>query len=346
MANNYFTHIRLLLALCVAFEHVFYFKAGVPSSPFELGHASLAYFAVNVFFIISGYLITGSAERSGNLVNFFRSRLLRIMPALIMLSLTLAFVLVPIFNGALPFTNLTDASAWQAVFIISTFIDPYQNWPGVMVNNSPLPSDITGAVWTLRYEMLAYIGTGVLLVARLHKNAMIAIVGAVVASLLFAIDLHTGVFTDVSATLGALLRFGSCYMYGVCFYLFQARMSKGSIFFSACLASGCALLFFDIAIGEVLINAALTPLVFAAAFSTRSVPGWMANPPDYSYGLYICHWAVFQVLIHFFGTGALVPMLLLGGIPLAVLVAAASWHFIEKPALKLKARGALKPSGS
>ena len=346
MANNYFTHIRLFLALCVAFEHVFYFKAGAPSSPFELGHTSLAYVAVNAFFIISGYLITGSAERSGSLATFFRSRLLRIMPALLMLSLTLAFVLVPIFNGALPLTNLTDTSAWQAIFIISSFIDPYQDWPGVMVSNSPLPSDITGAVWTLRYEMLAYIGTGVLLVAKLHKNVPIAIAGTLIASLLFAIDLQTGRLTEVSATLGALLRFGSCYMYGVCFYLLRDRISVGLVPSLIGIAFGCWFLLIDIPLGEIFINVGLTPLIFAVAYSQRKAPDWIANPSDYSYGLYICHWAVFQVLIHVFGTGALVPMLLLGGIPLAMLVAAASWHFIEKPALRLKAKGALKPSGS
>ena len=56
---------------------------------------------------------------------------------------------------------------------------------------------------------------------------------------------------------------------------------------------------------------------------------------DYSYGIYIYAFPVQQSLVSFWPQMPLVPYLL-STLTITIALAAASWHFVEKPALKLK----------
>ena len=343
MPQNYFTHIRLVLAFLVAFEHVFYFQAGMADSPFELGHTSLGYFAVNGFFILSGYLITGSAGRSGNLMVFARSRLLRIMPALIFVSLFLGLVLVPLLSRPDLASYYTSAKVWTDMAKLASFISPDPNWLGLTMEGNPFAGDITGPIWTLRYEILAYIGTAGLLLVGLHRNLMVLLVAAVGSSVLFALDLQTHMVTDANATLGSLVRFGSCYLYGAVTYVLAERARVGIKFAIPVLIVGGALIGFGFGIGEILMNLALTPILFALAFSEAKAPDWLAKPPDFSYGLYIFHWPIYQMLTEWVSAPPNAALLFGLGLPLAILTALGSWYLLEKPMLKLKAPAAFRP---
>ncbi len=341
--QNYFTPIRLLLAFIVAFEHVFYFQAGMADSPFELGHTSLGYFAVNGFFILSGYLITGSAERSGDVLVFARSRLLRIMPALIFVTLFLGLVLVPLLGTTDLASYYTSGKVWADMAKVASFISPNPDWLGLTMAGNPFAGDVTGPIWTLRYEVLAYIGTAGLLLVGLHRNLTIALLGAAGATVLFAIDLETHLVTETNATLGSLVRFGSCYLYGAVAYLLAERARVTMKLALPVLVAGGGLILLGVASAEVLMNLALTPILFALAFSKASAPAWLSKPPDFSYGLYIFHWPIYQMLTEWVGRPPNAALLFGIGLPLAILAALASWYLLEKPMLKLKAPAALRP---
>lgn len=343
MPQNYFTPLRLCLAFFVAFEHVFYMQAGEAASPFEIGHTSLGYFAVNGFFILSGYLITGSAERSQNVLVFARSRLLRIMPALIFIALLLGLVIVPLLSKPNLATYYTDGGVWSAIAKLSTFIDPYPLWPTLVMEDNAFGQDMTGPIWTLRFEVLAYLGTAALLLVGLHKNLPIVLAGAAVSTLLFVFDLHTHRLTELNGTLASLVRFGSCYLYGAAAYLLADRARIKGVLALPVLLVGAALIFLGIASGEVLMNLALTPILFAIAFSEAKAPQWVSKPPDFSYGLYIFHWPIYQVLTETVGRPPNASLLFLVGLPLAITAALGSWYLLEKPMLKLKAAAAFRP---
>lgn len=338
MDQNFFTPLRLFLAFSVAFEHIFYFQAGYANSPFELGHTSLGYFAVNAFFIISGYLITGSAVRSETIRVFVKSRFLRIIPALFTVSFIIALVLVPLLGEVSLTQYYFTGTVWLNVLKIITFINPYPDWPGLIMPGNPFAGDLTGPIWTLRYEVLAYIGTGALLMLGWHKNKAIAIILASLASVVFALDLQTGFVTNISATLGSLLRFGSCYLYGVCAFLFARYLTLNWKYaFTAFLLGGC-LVWIRFCAGELLMNVALAPLIFSIALARVAPTRWMPLKADYSYGLYIFHWPIYQLLVETFPDTPIMPLLLLVGLPLALVTAALSWRVVEKPALNLKNR--------
>jgi len=332
------------MAFCVAFEHIFYFQAGYANSPFEIGHTSLGYFAVNGFFIISGYLITGSAVRSATLANFVRSRFLRIMPALIVVTFIIGLVLAPLLGELSIASYYSTGSTWADIIKVITFIQPDPAWPGLVMEGNPFPGDLTGPIWTLRYEVLAYIGTGGLLLLGLHRNKILALFAAAATTCAFILDLQTGLLTEIAPTIGSLVRFSSCYLYGVCAYLFAGYLKLDWKLSLLGIIAGSGLILAGLALGEALFNIALAPLIFAIAFAKVTAPKWVTPSTDFSYGLYIFHWPIYQVLTQSFPNASALSLLFFAGLPLALIAAGLSWYIIEKPALKLKASTAIKPT--
>lgn len=57
---------------------------------------------------------------------------------------------------------------------------------------------------------------------------------------------------------------------------------------------------------------------------------------DFSYGLYLFAFPIQQLLVRYFGAELTPYRLFLTAFPLTLLCAAFSWHFVEKPCLRLK----------
>ena len=80
--DNNFNLVRLLAAGCVLLSHSWPLS-GTPGEPFErFANFSLGHFGVDIFFVVSGFLVTGSLFARGTLRSFVRARSLRIFPAL------------------------------------------------------------------------------------------------------------------------------------------------------------------------------------------------------------------------------------------------------------------------
>src|ERR1700743_1799638 len=87
--ENNFDFIRFYAALAVIFCHSFALTTQIkdPLQRFSNSRSSFGGSSVEIFFIISGILITQSFERSKDLTSYFRARILRIYPALIVVVL-------------------------------------------------------------------------------------------------------------------------------------------------------------------------------------------------------------------------------------------------------------------
>src|SRR5579863_8989371 len=76
---NNFDLLRILAATQVLYFHsLAYLK--VPTPTWAIPFENLP--GVPIFFVISGYLVSASYERSGDLITYFRNRALRIYPGL------------------------------------------------------------------------------------------------------------------------------------------------------------------------------------------------------------------------------------------------------------------------
>ncbi|MCK8489223.1 acyltransferase [Paenibacillus sp. MBLB2552] len=138
--------LRGLLALAVVLYHGY---TGMTTSHYlkEIPFAQIEYagpFAVNIFFIISGYLILQSLIRSGNVRRFILHRVLRIYPVFLVIHLFI-FTVGPIIH----YEWLTDLTLTQYIlhFVSNLFM-----LPGIF----DLPAAQIVA-WSLSFEFAFYI---------------------------------------------------------------------------------------------------------------------------------------------------------------------------------------------
>src|ERR1700723_1053671 len=105
MKENNFDFLRLALAVLVIFSHSFPLGAGSemhePLRVLTHGQMTFGAFAVDLFFVMSGFLIAGSAERSRSLRLFLKKRVERIYPAFLVCTVLMVLVVLPLSGGVL-----------------------------------------------------------------------------------------------------------------------------------------------------------------------------------------------------------------------------------------------------
>jgi peptidoglycan/LPS O-acetylase OafA/YrhL len=93
--DNNFNLIRFIAASAVLVDHSFALVAPEQAAGAAIDFEALEIgrLAVDVFFIISGFLVTRSVLTQPTLVNYGVARVLRLFPALIVVCILVAFVL-------------------------------------------------------------------------------------------------------------------------------------------------------------------------------------------------------------------------------------------------------------
>lgn len=162
--------LRGFAALFVLFFHLTLFRNEAKYG-FQLGITG-----VDLFFMISGFVILMSIEKSKNANLFFLFRCIRLYPIYWIIA-TFTFLLffgLNLFNGEIPFSEIP----FKDYFVNLSMFQYYFNTP-----------NIDGSYWTLIIEMLFYISIYVLFRLKL-LNKIIGIglaFGVITASYIFAI---------------------------------------------------------------------------------------------------------------------------------------------------------------
>ena len=343
--SNNFDFIRLALASLVIFSHSYLIFDGTGVDPLQRrfgGHYNVGGLSVNLFFIISGFLISHSLLRSNDVKTYLRKRILRIYPGF---AVNLALML-------LVFAPLV-APAGVAVFTLDNLFNVLaripllrQFSPTGVVGENPYPASLNGALWTISYEFGCYL---ILLAAlwprRWLSSALFcgAIVVLIAAPSIFSGDngLLARAFDRLRTLTGdpvAWLRFASFFLSGALFHHFRHRIP-----FSNLIAAISFLLFLSAipfpAAHWVAFPPSLTYLVFWLAYHPLIKLRHFGKWGDFSYGTYLYGFPVQQVII---GRIEGVPgptSLTLIALPLTLCFAAFSWYAVERPALALKKRG-------
>lgn len=325
-ANN-FDLIRFCLAGIVFLFHA----GGLPARP-ELAFLSRwmsAEFAVQAFFVVSGYLIFMSYERSETLGQYFERRVRRIYPAY-------AFVVLACAAGGLALTRLpaSDYLSSPEIFRYLTWNLAFLNFrqptlPGVFEGN-PL-TVVNGALWTLKVEVMFYLSVPILawLFRRLPRPACIA--ALYLLSVAYTLGLRelvtgAGLLDRLQYQLPGQLTY---FLAGAAFYYHPPGRR---------LALGLAAAALPLLLVEGPLAVVLRPLAVGALihFIALGLPylGNFGRHGDFSYGIYILHFPILQALVALgaFRDGAWTGLAL----ALALVPAAAwiSWRWIEKPFLR------------
>lgn len=332
--DNFFTPLRLLFASLVVFGHTYAVALrDSTAEPHMIYHYTFSYLAVNLFFIASGFLVTKSMVYRGDTPSFISARALRIFPALIAHVLFVMLIIGPLGTST-PLLEFFSSPDWyMQPFMVLSFFETNMVMPGMFeANGESLGS---APLWTLRFEVLAYIGTlGVFSLGFLRKKWMV-LLQFILPSIAWIVGMHFGIFEKLPATIENLARFGIAYGLGATIYAYRDRLSFNWITFIALIVG--SYIFRETPIVEVMINTVLAWFIFRVAYMKMPKFNWMQRIPDLSYGIYIYHWCIMQLLFHWLPHLSSLELFALT-FPPTVGLAAMSWYLVEKPALNSKTR--------
>lgn len=329
-ANN-FDALRFWAAMAVLWSHAFSVTVGQaywePLNAASGGQTTMGTVAVSVFFVISGYLITQSFERSRSAWRFAKARILRLVPAFWIVLLLLGLAVGPIVTR-LPLTEyFSDPQLWRYIVLNGSFLGYTGELPGVFVDN-PLDA-ANGSLWTLRFEAECYVLVFVLgILGLLNRYVTLAFFCGGLAYL--AID-GPYLIADFGSW-NHRVNLATSFLAGAVIYHWQPRLDGAAAGICAAVSLLALLLGgFWLAVPTV-----FAYLVIYLALGPLRMPD-MARYGDLSYGIYIYAWPVKQLVIHYglattwYGVAGFATAITLG-------LAFLSWHLVEKRALACKDR--------
>jgi peptidoglycan/LPS O-acetylase OafA/YrhL len=301
---------------------------------------------VIVFFVLSGYLITGvlmrdvERHRKVRYGRFYAHRAFRLLPAIIA------------FLGVYAVVELTaDVLGDRSKGIIG-----YTLLAGFgYLKDLPLPFDVSlaiGPLWTLAVEEQFYLIWPALLVFALRRNRQGRLIGwsaavvlslmtaSVLAMLILAPQLHSLVYAlpttwGLGLIVGSALRMYRVHMFS---WFSGHRLRRAALLGSVLVLA--ALIFFPKAnespafffAGGPLAMAAAAVLVVLAASRTRVMPTWthaLQALGTVSYAVYLWNYVVI-LWLNGGSTADLPPVVAVSAILITLLLAVISWHTVEK----------------
>ena len=325
--NNNVDLLRLLAACAVIIGHSHALVPGGAATPDFVGalfrEEYAGSLAVKFFFFLSGLVVCNSLIARRDLLGFFITRGFRILPGLVVCLLLCVFALGGVFS-TLPWRDyVAHPDTWRFLGR-NLVLWPVWELPGVFQTN---PNHaINGSLWTLRLEVLCYIGLfGFSAVGALHSRLIGSLAMAAIILCAFtwpASMAMLGFNSTESSPLPACFAFGAL-----------LALNQDDCKISVWLWLGVVpvfLLLQQTAAYQVL----LYGTVFYGALVLASAP-WVVKlklPGDYSYGVYIYGYPVQQSLV------ALWPEMNLHlhqgvALTIAILLAIASWRLVEKPSI-------------
>ncbi|WP_298911690.1 acyltransferase [uncultured Algimonas sp.] len=330
--DNFFTPLRLVFALMVMVGHAFVItRGGVDHEPQMLFHYTPSYLAVNLFFIASGFLVTGSMFFRNDGPAFAAARLLRIYPALIVHVAFILFLLGPVATSWPVGDYLLDPGLWLQPFKVLSFANTDLILPGVFEGNGePYASH---PLWTLRFEMICYVATGAAFALGLMRRRWMVLAQFALPAMVWMAGQSFGLFDGLPATAESLTRFGMAYGLGATLFAYRDRLRYrwAALPVLFVLAWGLR----DTALVEVAVNLFLATAVMLLAYMRLPRLAALQRWPDLSYGAYIYHWGVMQLLIQWW-PGLDVAALFVLALPVVLALSWLSWTMVEKPMLAQK----------
>jgi len=339
--GNNFDLLRLCAALAVMFGHSFWLQPAHGRLEPILQHTGLEYsgsLAVYTFFLISGILVSASYERQQSLGRFVLLRLARIYPALIACVFLTTFLLYPLLSTG-GFANALLGQEARDYFFKNVGLFWGIKWtlPHVFEHNA-IKGVVNGSLWTLPLELMCYLmvvaaGLVAAYTSRLRLVALLATLGVGIAYLASHSSNYELLRSIVNKPTGYSFYAPPFFMAGMLLYAFRDRVIVSW-------PIGIALAIAYMAGRHSAIAAPLFYLSFVYVLLCLSGDRMLRRirlGNDYSYGVYL--WAFpIQQIVAAYAPGMDNLMGLAISIPLTIVVAALSWHIVEKPSIGLARR--------
>lgn len=314
--------LRGLAALAVVLFHFtariseLYPMVGGPSIKFDKGH-----YGVNLFFIISGFVIFMTLERTRHGLDFLVSRFARLFPAY-WLAIVLTFATTSIFG--LPGKEVTLVQALSNV---------------IMVHGYLRVPHVDGVYWTLEVELMFYAGMLMLFVTGQLRRVHQALWVLLALRLIWSVAAR-GFGIDLSYTLSRILilPYVPWFALGICIYQVTLGAARGNARYARITATAsliCLVLVDDWMLA--LLALVLGAVVWAAALNRLR---WLRHRVliffgTISYPLYLLHenigWVVQRTVQ---GHGGSFDTSVVAALAVTIGLASAVTYIVEQPALR------------
>jgi len=334
--NNNFDFLRFLFALFVVISHAYALSGTTEEHSgvnwLSNGQLSFSQIGLNGFFIISGYFIFQSLERSKSLSDYYIKRFLRLFPALLVVLFMSLILTAFVYMGKVSF--LKNIEVYTYIPYNLSLYGFQSSIKGVFDANAY--HSINGSLWTIRYEFSLYIALSLLFFIRNLKIIVSYLLSLTFFGFYISYNFYLSKFggSNFMNLLGLhVLNLGTFFIAGSVLASFKLEKIKNkkiflllnSIVFLSSLYFNCY---------DLLKHIVLPFLVLLLGFlPVRGIKGF-GKLGDASYGIYIYSFPIQQTLIWFFKVDA--SILMIYSILLSIVFGYLSWHLIEKRALRLK----------
>lgn len=324
--GNSYDFVRFCAAAAVLFSHHFDLaglaEPQVPGLGEDFGEV-----AVEVFFCLSGFLLTLSLQRSRGWTFFVAARFMRIAP-------NLAFALIAASAATFLWYGNLDHVQEHVAYVrdnLLMFVHGVRfDIAGVFTDT--VRSSVNDPIWTLPYELWCYVVLALLFVAGVRRSGTLIVAATLLVSLAWGLadldDISVGPLEAFD-----FARLASYFLSGAVLAVVWPRIKRHAVGIGV-----AGLLAVFVTRNLLPVDTLLQSLALAAAvvgLGSAKTFAWFARGGDASYGIYVFAWPVQQLCL------LLVEAFLLSMFMAFAITAAlgyATWHAFEKRAIALPHR--------
>lgn len=325
-----FDYMRIILAVSILLWHAQSTSWGVKGAEasWDSFLRPIATIILPMFFALSGFLVAGSLERCRTLVSFLYLRVIRIVPALGVEILISALILGPLVTE-MPLSEYFQHPLFWSYFQNILGIIHFQ-LPGVFGDN-PYPNMVNGQLWTIPYELECYIAIAVIALFYGYQKSWVltGIVGLLLTY--FVYHYFTAEALPPRNLPGRALVV--TFLCGIWLYRMRTWVPYSQPL--AWLSFLMALAFCSVPGMSLLALAPITYLTVYLGLTNFGLPA-VLKTGDYSYGIFLYHFAIQQFLVQRFPIMQTYVWNAATSLIVAAVIAFISWHLVEKHAMKLK----------
>lgn len=321
--------IRLLASISVIIYHSFAFNPQwgiIDPIKNTFGYVTTGGLAVKIFFFISGILVTNSLITRNSAYHFIVSRLFRIFPGLLFVLFVSSFFIGPILS-TIPLRDYLLSGDVYSYFLNNIILDTRYFLPGVLEGNK---YGVNGSLWTIRYEVIAYIVLLFSFLIGFNKNKLI--------SSLICVLIIIEPVTPFKGYLFASSEYNAIYLLAPCFALGSLIAINKERYKSTVLVP-ISLFFFQFLISDEALKALLicfSLCLFSFHIASLDFTKKIKLNSDISYGVYLWGFPLQQIYSQYFDFSFIVNITL--SLVTTMIIALISWRLIEKPSIELGKR--------
>ncbi len=331
--NNNFNLIRLIAALVVLYTHSYGLSGELPDktdNPIAYFNYLLGNVGVDMFFLVSGYLVTRSYIKRNNLIGFLWARFLRIFPALVCALLFSVFIIGASETNLSIKDYLTNKDIYSYMMVNLSLIRTVLSLPGVFEENY-YPSQVNGSLWTLPAEIRLYLYVAFLgVLGVFNKRWIINSVASVLLLLCFYSPQNIPLISDNALYFYPALLFAM----GSLFYFNREFIPSSCWILIMLFIALIYVVYYQYSYKNIVYSLFLLYFVFWFAYNLPFLNSFN-KVGDYSYGMYIYAFPIQQLIISHYAD-LNVNLFFFYSVSTTMILAILSWHMIEKKALKLK----------